>query len=272
MKFLIKKLSHIFLIIYLSFFFISCEKEFDTVIDVQKPSFQVVSVSPKDSVLFNVEDSSLVLKIEFTPTSTINTVTTEIINPAGKSFLNDALTLYDNGKSENGDQTANDKIFSNKIFMKSNDLNGNYNIKFFVNDNSNSNKLAAWSTFKFRNGQSNVAPVISNALVDPDSVVVTDTIPILTSLVVQDDNGLNDIKEVYFIVYRPDGSTNNNKVFLYDDGNLTRYGDQTAGDGIFSRIISINQTNEKGTYRFEFRAVDRGGLQSNIINYPVLIQ
>lgn len=272
MKFKIKKLSLSFLILYSSLFFISCEKEFDTVIDVQKPSFQVVSVAPKDSVIFNVEDSSLVIRIEFTSASLISSVTAEIINPAGKSFLNDALTLYDNGKSENGDQTANDKIFSNKIFMKSNDLNGNYNIKFYVNENSAQSKLAAWSTFKFRNGQSNVAPVISNALVDPDTVVVTDTIPILTSLVVQDENGLNDIKEVYFIVYRPDGSTNNNKVFLYDDGNLTLNGDQTAGDGIYSRIISVNQTNAKGTYRFEFKAVDRGGLQSNIINYPVLIQ
>jgi len=262
----------IILLLMLSAVFISCEKEFDTVIDNPKPSYQVIAVSPKDSVLFNLEDSSLVLSIQFTPSSQVNSVFAEVINPAGKNLLNNTLVLLDNGKSENGDQTANDKIFSNKIIMKSNDLNGVYNIKFYVNDNSASNKLAAWSTFKYRNGQSNFAPVISNAVIEPDTVVVTDTILILTSLLVQDDNGLNDIKEVYFIVYRPDGTTNGNKVFLYDDGNIAQYGDQTAGDGIFSRIISVNQNNPKGTYRFEFRAVDRGGLQSNIINYPVLIQ
>ncbi len=260
------------LIIFLVIFSFSCEKEYDTVIDVQKSFFQVVSVSPKDSVLFNIEDSSLVIKIEFTPASVVNSVSAEIINPSGKNYLNEALPLFDNGKTENGDQSANDKIFSNKILMKSNDINGNYSIKFFVKDNASINQLAAWSTFKFRNGQSNVAPVISDALVNPDSIVVTDTVAILTSVVVEDENGLNDIKEVYFIVYRLDGSTNNNKVFLYDDGNLNLNGDQTAGDGIFSRIISVNQTNTKGTYRFEFRAVDRGGLQSNIINYLVLIQ
>ncbi len=109
-------------------------------------------------------------------------------------------------------------------------------------------------------------------MVEPDTVVATDTILILTSLRVSDGNGLNDISEVYFIVYRPDGSTSGNKVFLFDDGNLLQNGDQTAGDGIYSRIIFVNQTNAKGTYRFEFKAIDRGGLQSNIINYPVLIQ
>lgn len=266
------KLKEIITLVLIVIFFISCEKEFDTVIDSQKQFYQVVSVSPKDSVLFNVEDSSLIVKIQFTPTSSVNSVYAEIINPAGKNFLNGSLPLFDNGKSENGDQTANDKIFSNKIFMKSNDLNGNYDIKFYVNENSTQSKLAAWSTFKYRNGQSNVAPAISDALVEPDTVIVTDTIAILTSLRVFDENGLNDIKEVYFIVYRPDGSTNGNKVFLYDDGNLNLNGDQNAGDGIYSRIISVNQTNAKGTYRFEFKAVDRGGLQSNIINYLVLIQ
>ncbi|MGQ9798002.1 MAG: choice-of-anchor X domain-containing protein [Ignavibacterium sp.] len=259
-------------IIVISSIFISCEKEFDTVIDNQRPSFQVVSVSPKDSVLFNVNDSSLVISIQFQQYSIINSVFAEMIDPSGKNFLGESLQLFDNGKSENGDQIANDKIFSNKIFMNSNSLNGNYNLKFYASDNSSSKKLVAWSTFKYRNGQSNVAPEISNALVDPDTIVVTDTLAILTSLVVNDLNGLNDIKEVFFIVYRPDGTTSGNKVFLFDDGNLLQNGDQTAGDGIYSRIISVNQTNAKGTYRFEFKAIDRGGLISNIINYSVLIQ
>ncbi|MEJ5262233.1 MAG: hypothetical protein WHT45_06105 [Ignavibacterium sp.] len=259
-------------ILIISSVFISCEKDFDTVIDTQKPSYQVVSVAPKDSVIFNVNDSSLVVSIQFTQSSIISSAFAEIIDPAGKSYLGEILPLFDNGKSENGDQIANDKIFSNKIFMKSNSLNGKYDLKFYTSDNTSSQKLIAWSTFKYRNGQSNAAPEISNALVNPDTVVVTDTIAILTSLVVNDQNGLNDIEEVFFIVYRPDGSTSGNKVFLFDDGNLSLNGDQTAGDGIYSRIISVNQTNAKGTYRFEFQAIDRGGLISNIINYSVLIQ
>jgi len=37
-------------------------------------------------------------------------------------------------------------------------------------------------------------------------------------------------------------------------------------------LIQINETNDKGTYRFEFQAEDRSGELSNIINHFVLIQ
>jgi len=49
-------------------------------------------------------------------------------------------------------------------------------------------------------------------------------------------------------------------------------GDLLAGDGIYTLLIQINQQNQKGTYRFEFRARDRGGEFSNIIDHYVLIQ
>ena len=87
-----------------------------------------------------------------------------------------------------------------------------------------------------------------------------------------DSNGVNDIKEVYYIVYKPDGSTSGAKLLLFDDGNIEDHGDLVAGDGIYSRLIQINETNDKGTYRFEFQAEDRSGDLSNIINHFVLIQ
>ena len=86
-----------------------------------------------------------------------------------------------------------------------------------------------------------------------------------------DPNGTSDILEVFFIVYRPDGTTNGNRIQLFDDGNSSN-GDVTAGDGIYSRLIQVDQTNQKGTYRFEFQAEDRSGALSNIINHYVLIQ
>lgn len=87
-----------------------------------------------------------------------------------------------------------------------------------------------------------------------------------------DPNGSSDILEVYFKVFRPDGTTNNNKFLLFDDGNVNENGDLTAGDGIYSRLIQVDQSNQKGTYRFEFQAEDRPGALSNIINHYVLIQ
>jgi hypothetical protein len=82
-----------------------------------------------------------------------------------------------------------------------------------------------------------------------------------------DQNGLSDIDKVYFVVYRPDGTTNNSQNLMFDDGNLTDHGDQTAGDGIYSLLIQITSANQKGTYRLEFQAKDRGGKLSNIINH-----
>ena len=47
--------------------------------------------------------------------------------------------------------------------------NGIYNIKYFVTDKSNSTNQVALGTFKFNNGQANIAPIISNDIVDPDT-------------------------------------------------------------------------------------------------------
>ncbi len=250
----------------------ACEKTFDNVIDVSKSNYQVVSVSPKDSVIFNFSDSSLVINIKFTQSSTLNSVSAQIIDPLGKKFYSDEIILLDNGKSENGDQTAGDKIYSNKIFLKSKDPNGTYIINYYADDNLAQARLVANASFYFRNGESNVASVISDVLIDPDTLIVTTTTTIQTRIKVTDGNGLNDVKETFFIVYRPDGTTNNIKTQLFDDGNMIDNGDLVAGDGIYSRKIQVNENNTKGTYRFEFLATDRGGLQSNIINYLVLIQ
>jgi hypothetical protein len=261
------------LLVFLSFLLlIRCEKKFDSLIDTSNHSYQVLSVAPKDSIIYNINDSSVVIKAQFSQSSKLNSVSVEILNPSGKKYLSNSLSLFDNGKTENGDLVAGDKIYSNKIFMKRNDLNGNYTVKYFVTDNILSNRLAAQSTFNYRNGETNLPPVISDAFIDPDTLIVTTTITIQTRIKVFDSNGLNDVKEVYFIVFRPDGTTNNIKTLLFDDGNVNDNGDLIAGDGIYSRKIQVNETNTKGTYRFEFRATDRGGLLSNIINYSVLIQ
>jgi len=112
-------------------------------------------------------------------------------------------------------------------------------------------------------------PVISNSAIEPDTVVVTATVEILTSLEATDPDENGDIEGVYFSVYRPDGTVSQ-KIFLFDDGNPEN-GDAIAGDGIYSRLIEVNEYNDKGTYRFEFQAENKAGSLSNIINHFVLI-
>ncbi|MFA4923284.1 MAG: choice-of-anchor X domain-containing protein, partial [Ignavibacteriaceae bacterium] len=59
---------------------------------------------------------------------------------------------------------------------------------------------------------------------------------------------------------------------LYDDGNYSGNGDAVAGDGIFSRVLSISPTNQKGTYRFDFEAKDRGGLVSQVVPKYIVVK
>jgi hypothetical protein len=258
-----------------------CEKDFDNVIDVSTDNYQVISVvistptgvkdtTGKDTIdLKEPSDSLLNLKITFSQGSQVRKVYF-YIQASDNSYLSSSPVEMTNTGSN---------IFESQFILRNNNPNGNYNIKFSVTGSSGINKQAAVANFYFNNGQDNVPPVISNTIIEPDTVIVTEPTLIFTSVDVIDTNGLNDIAEVYFIVYRPNGTSNNIKTFLLDDGsccpippaNLTS-GDIAAGDGTFSRVIQVDENNAKGTYRFEFHAMDRLGELSNILNHFVLIQ
>jgi hypothetical protein len=268
----IKILNIIAVNLILLLIFIGCEKEYDTVIENYIPDYQVKLVSPSDSIRYNPLDSLVTLRIAFNSASNIQSVYCDVYASDNSKLNSSPLSLLDNGKIANGDDVANDGSFANKIPLSESYPNGIYNIKYFVTDKSNSTNQVALGTFKFDNGQANIAPIISDDIVDPDTAVVIDTTLIITSINVVDQNGLSDIDRAYFKVYRPDGTTNNNQNLMFDDGNLSLHGDQTAGDGIYSLIIQITSSNAKGTYRLEFQAKDRGGKLSNIINHSLLIQ
>lgn len=256
----------------LVFILLGCEKEYDIVIENYIPNYQVNLISPSDSVKYNSVDSLVNIRIAFNSASNIQNVYCDIYTVDNSKLNTSPLSLFDNGEIANGDDLANDGSFANKFPLSQYYPNGTYNIKYFVTDNSGNNVQVAIGTFIFNNGQPNIIPEISNDLVSPDSVVVTTTTAILTSVKALDQNGYLDIEKVYFIVYRPNGTTNNNQNSMFDDGNIVDHGDQVAGDGIYSLIIQITPANTKGTYRFEFAAKDRSGGISNIINHSVVIQ
>jgi len=193
------------------------------------------------------------------------------------SFVSDAyfdIYFSDNSKVNSSPvemQEIFDNTYSAQYFLGRANPIGNYTVRFSAIGIEGTAKQVALGSFQFNNGQENLPPEISNTFIDPDTAVVNDTTIIFTSVEAMDPNGASDILEVYFIVYRPDGTTNNSKVLLFDDGKPEN-GDVLAGDGIYSRLIQVNQNNQKGTYRFEFRAKDRLGDLSNILNHFVLIQ
>ena len=248
-----------------------CEQTYENVIDTSTENYQVTSiVGVKDTVDLKVPgDSILNLRMIFSPQSIVNKPYFNII-ASDNSQLNSFPV-------EMEEVSAN--VFENQYVLTSQNPIGDYTIYFSVTGFDDVNKQVATANFYFDNGQDNIPPVISNSVIEPDTVVVTQPTIIFTSIEVSDSNGQNDIQEVYFISYRPDSTTNGNKVQLFDDGSCCPIppfnqpsGDLVAGDGIFTRTIQVDQTNQKGTYRFEFQAEDRLGALSNIINHYVLIQ
>lgn len=259
-------------LLFVSLIYIGCEKDYDSVVDQSSAVYQVSSVRTIDSVRYIPGDSLVLISISFVNSKDVRDVFTDIYSSAGQKLNSSSFKLYDNGKPENGDLQPKDNTYSNKFPLSQFYPNGVYTIKYYVNDKNNSTKQVAIQNFKYDNSQNNVAPVISNTIIDPDTLVVNDTTVIQIAVQAEDQNGLSDIESVYFIVHRPDGTSNNFKVDLFDNGDVQNHGDQIAGDGVFSLKIQVDQNNMKGTYRFEFQARDRGKKLSNIINHLVLIQ
>jgi hypothetical protein len=262
-----------FLFILLPFIYWGCEKDFDTVVDSAQFEFQVINVSSFSQYIYAVGDSAITLSIRVNSSQNIRSFYADVYSSDKKKLNSSPVILYDDGNQQHGDAVKGDNIFSNKFPLSQSYPNGKYKIEYYVTNISGVTSPAAVHNFNYSNGQDNIAPIISNLIVDPDTLVVTtDDEIILLSVEAADSNGLNDIQNVYFIVTRPDGTSNRNQVQMFDSGNLTEHGDQIQGDGIFSLLIKIEPSNAKGIYRFEFEARDRGGLLSNTITHNILVQ
>jgi hypothetical protein len=88
-----------------------------------------------------------------------------------------------------------------------------------------------------------------------------------------DPDGLADIIRVILNSSKPDGSPSSGNPFqLFDDGSAADHGDERAGDGIYSLIVTLPPATQTGTYRFEFQAFDRSNEGSNIVIHRITIK
>jgi len=233
--------------------FWGCDKTFENVIDVTQDNYQVTSVSPTGSFVYNPSDSLINIRINFTSDSEVSDVSFDMIASDGSLLNLSPVPLFDN----------DDNRFTNQFPMSEYYPNGIYDIKYYANGQTSSNALVAWGTFNYDNGQTNIAPIISN-IVAPDTAVVGVDTTIFVSVDVHDDNGLNDIDVVFFNSFLPDSTpSSGNPFIMFDDGTN---GDLVSGDGTYSLIVQLPSSGvARGTYRWEFQARDRGGKSSNII-------
>lgn len=265
-----KKLS-LFTLLAAAFVFFGCEKNYDSIVDQSSAVYQVSSVRQIDSVRYIPGDSLLLISISFLISDYIKDVYTNIYSSTGNKLNSSSFRLFDNGNPQNGDIAAGDNTFSNKFPLSQYYPNGVYKIDYFVQDKNNFVKRVAVQNFKYDNGQTNIAPVISN-LVAPDSAKL-DTIKTLIFLSVkaEDANGQEDIELVYFNSFiPPNGNPSSGNPFIMFDNGMN--GDQTANDGIYSLIVELPPSGiVLGTYRWEFEARDRGKKLSNKIIHNIVI-
>ncbi len=125
-------------------------------------------------------------------------------------------------------------------------------------------------------GLINIRPVILSVSaadtlrLPPEGFVTVDTI----RAVVDDPDGLSDIRSVSFLTLKPDSTLGNDglPVELADNGDLVGWGDATAVDGLFSRIIQLQSEAALGTYIYSFVAKDFRGAVSDTVKHTVVVQ
>lgn len=116
------------------------------------------------------------------------------------------------------------------------------------------------------NPAKNDGPMVSD-VVAPDSIQKGIPDSSFASVKVQDPQGLEDIELVYYVVTKPDGTSNGIKFPLTDDGQGY---DSTAGDGVYSTAIAAPlSTSQTGNFIFSFAAMDSKGAISNTISKTI---
>jgi hypothetical protein len=252
-------------LLLIPFLFLGCEPTFDNTIDVSQNNYQVVSIAGiKDTVdLKEPGDSILSVRVIFAQGSQFNSAYFDIYSSINQKPNSSGIELV----------PISTNIYQNSFELEKEFPIGNYTVRIFVVGMDGNTNQVALNTFYFNNGQDNVAPIISN-LVIPDSV--SRNVTFIFNVTAEDSNGLNDIAIVYFELLRPDGtpvevSPGNTRFLMHDDGNFLVWGDQTAGDGIFSYKNLFSSTAQTGQWRFVFQARDRSGSYSNIIEHLMIV-
>jgi len=263
-----------YLFFLIPLFLCGCSNKNNEIIDSGITNYQVIKVNSFNDSLFVPGDSSIVVNISFNSLAGIKSVFVNFIAPDESNLNSSPVTLYNDGNvALHGDTTKGDSTFSNKYPFSQSYLNGKYTIQYYLINSNNNTELVAEHNFIYNNNLADAAPVVSN-LVAPDTVSLNSgaTTDINLSIQVADSNGLNDINIVFFNSFKPNGDpATGNPFLMYDDGNIL-HGDAVAGDGIYSLIISLPSGTNKGTYRWEFQARDRGKKTSNIIIHNIVVK
>jgi hypothetical protein len=177
------------------------------------------------------------------------------------SLLDDGL--HDDGLAGDG---AFANTFSPALFNKG---RGRYEVLFLGRDNAGGLSNALLWRLEVIDRTVNLAPLLSGLQAPTTISLSALQNPYLISVLVIDPNGANDVKQVSYKYFLPDGSEPNPNQFFMNDLGLE--GDVTAGDGRYSRTTTVSDTAPLGDYRFEFQAEDRRGLLSKKLIHTITV-
>lgn len=260
-----------------------CEKQESSIIDSigQPPVLMQVDISPSsiNSDSINIGPSRSpddVLPLTATMTARVNTsqgnpistVHFSLKNPVNNATISDG-DLFDNGLGI--DRTKGDGVYSGKASFEIKRVEiGVFRLELFAeaeNGFQSNTVLAPLSIYR-----GNRPPVLLDLDI-PDTLQLRSQAQLLTLRVrAADPDGLADIARVIFSSYKPDGIASSGNPFeMYDDGS-TNHGDERAGDGLFSLIITLPSTTVTGVYRFEFQAFDRSNEVSSTVIHRVTVK
>jgi hypothetical protein len=252
---------------------IACDETPNEIVDQKLASINVKQIEAPAGFIYTQSDSMFVASVEFDDSENIESVWATVKSVDGEITVSEETKLVDDGSSQNsGDEKSGDSIYSAKIVMSKIYPNGKYVVDFFVNISSGDSKKIGSHVLIYDNGQNNYVPVISN-LVYPTIIELGNAYTF--TLKAEDPNSIYDIESVNYEVYRPDGTQVSNssgitKFPMYDDGVTA--GDVTEADGIYTVTLTFPTGQQTGNWKFVFQAVDRNGLQSNIITQELTVK
>jgi hypothetical protein len=240
--------------------FVSCEKEFDGVVEVDATSDtgnKIVNVELPDSFFISSNNRLLTFSVmvergEKTP------VLSASLKKGGTRFASEYLTL-----SEENSETL---TYTGLFTLDTNYHTGFYSVNFWLDY-----ELASVSTVYIRG--LNHTPYVFN-LQMPDTVSVSEQF--IFSVEANDADGTSDIAAVYYNVYDPNGNLVRNSQGvsdfpLSDNGDTAETGDEVADDQIYTMKLAFPQGSQTGVWRFDFFAIDKAREKSNVISHIITV-
>ena len=249
----------IILAILLLITFWGCDGIENLIVDPSEETFSVSQIEAPDELKYSGDNTMLNTSIIFTDTKALTDVWVKVAS-IDESVV---VTYHTNMVHSVGNK------YSVSIAMNQEMPSMLYTINYYFSTNIQVEKKISSHNFDYDNMQNNVAPVLSEPNI-PNQIKLDENFSF--SVRVTDENGYDDVKDVFYELFKPNGEQVENsqgitEFPLYDDGSN---GDLVAKDSIYTtRLMFPSSKAETGTWKIKLKARDRQNALSNEISHNI---